>query len=410
MTESSERAGIGEEFPTEWSEYRDPETGRQTTQLTNCRGNCWALYYFIPSITADGRHLIFHGERSGWVQLYRMELETGRMVQLTDGHTQDSGWPMWCEWHLRGIYTHLSALNRATNEVWYFQDNEIRATHVETIANRLVAALPPGRIAMGQTDFSPDGSLFAFIHADREAYVAAMRRREALSNMGLWSWGADHEPLRKAMGKVVLATINTVTGEYRQVAERDFHFHHVLFADNETLLVNHPEGHNGMWIVKRDGTGIRELRPPEAPGAHNAALCHQVITRNGIYYEANNYDENAMCLGRYDMGRDQFSEIPLSGLGYCHTGFDPAGQFLFIESAGETHRLLSVHHPHDPARMRLNCIRTLSTPVRAGQRFHAHPFLTPDRNGMIFTDISEKGSGQIFRVDVSDLVNLPEYW
>jgi len=412
MTESSEHAGIGEEFPAEWREFRDPETGRQLTQLTTGRGNSWPLYYFTPSITADQRYLIFHSERSGWVQLYRLDMETGRIVQLTDGHTEDSGWPMWCEWRLRGIYTHLSALNRTSNEVWYFQDDEIRATNVRTLANRLVATLPPGRVPIGQNHFSPDGSQFVFIHADREAFTVAMRRREALSNMGQWNWNIDHEPMRKTMGRIVLATIDTRTGEYRPVVETGFHFHHVLFVDDDTLLINHPEGHNGMWTVKRDGTGMRELRPPDAPGAHNAALCHQVITRNGIFYEANGGEngEWIMYLGRYDIATDQFSEIPLRGLGYCHTGFDPEGKFLFIESAGETHRLLSVHHPHDPTRLRLNCIRKLSNLPRFGQRFHSHPFLTPDRNSMIFTDIAENGFGQIYRADVSDLVNLQEYW
>jgi hypothetical protein len=295
--------------------------------------------------------------------------------------------------------------------VWYFQDDEIRAANVASVANRRVAKLPPGRVPIGQTDFSPDGSLFAFIHADGEAYGSAIRRREALSNMGQNAW-ENHEALRTSMGRIVLATIDTRTGEYRSVIETDFHFHHVMWIDNDTLLVNHPRGYNGMWIVKRDGSGVRELRPADAPGAHGARICHQVITRNGIYYEANGWEngEASLYLGRYDPATDRFSEVPLRGLGYCHTGFDPAGKFLFLESAGQTHRLLSVHHPHDPAGPRVDCIRKLSNEPRTGQRFHAHPFLSPDRNWMVFTDIADNGFGQIFRVDVSDMVNLAEYW
>jgi hypothetical protein len=117
-----------------------------------------------------------------------------------------------------------------------------------------------------------------------------------------------------------------------------------------------------------------------------------------------------MYLGRYDLATDHFSEIPLRKLGYSHTGYDHEGKFLFIESAAEPHRILSVHFPHDPKRMRLNCIRRLAPATRFGQRFHAHPFLTTDRNGIIFTDIADNEFGQIFRVDVADLVNLPEYW
>jgi hypothetical protein len=229
--------------------------------------------------------------------------------------------------------------------------------------------------------------------------------------MNQWTL-ADHDFMRSDMGIIALDTIDTRTGQRERVIENNFHFHHVLFLNNDTLLINHPKRGNGMWMVKRDGTGVRELRPASAPNAHNAAICHQVITANGIYYEANGRDgdEAKMYLGRYDPATDTFAEIPLPGLGYCHTGFDPAGRFLFIESAGKSHQLLSVHHPHDAARRRLNLIRKLSDESRSGQRFHAHPFLTPDRNSMIFTDIADNGFGQIFRADVADLVNLREYW
>ena len=83
--------GIGERFPAEWETIHDDETGRTVQQLTTARANSYPLYYFIPSHTPDGRMLVFHSERSGWVQLYAMDLQSGEIVQLTDGHTQDSG-------------------------------------------------------------------------------------------------------------------------------------------------------------------------------------------------------------------------------------------------------------------------------------------------------------------------------
>lgn len=127
---------IGRDYPPELHRFRDPKTGRHIEQLTSGRSNSYPLYYFTPSITADGRYLVFHGERTGWVQLFRLDLQTGQIVQLTDARTMDSGWAMWCQWRLRGVYVHLSALNRITEEVWYFQDQEVRATHLRTLTNR----------------------------------------------------------------------------------------------------------------------------------------------------------------------------------------------------------------------------------------------------------------------------------
>ncbi len=141
---------IGDITPAEWAEETDPVTGRKVTRLTDGRSNSYALYYFVPSVTPDGRYLVFHSERSSEVQLYRLDMATGEIGQLTDGHTKDSGWAIWCEWHVDGIYNHLSAIHPVNGEVWYFVDDEIRATDVASFANRLVGRLPAGRMPIGQ--------------------------------------------------------------------------------------------------------------------------------------------------------------------------------------------------------------------------------------------------------------------
>ena len=87
---------IGTITAPEWRAESDPDTGRKVTRLTDGRSNSFALYYFTPSVTPDGRHLVFHSERSGEVQLYRLDLKTGEIGQLTNGHTRDAGWAIWC--------------------------------------------------------------------------------------------------------------------------------------------------------------------------------------------------------------------------------------------------------------------------------------------------------------------------
>ena len=113
---------IGDITPTEWR--TETVEGRRLTRLTDGRSNSYPLYYFVPSVTPDGRYFVFHSERSGEVQLYRLDLGSGEIGQLTDGHTRDAGWAIWCEWHLDGVYTHLSAINPQTGELFYFQGGE----------------------------------------------------------------------------------------------------------------------------------------------------------------------------------------------------------------------------------------------------------------------------------------------
>ena len=76
---------IGDITPAEWSNEIDPATGRKLRGLTQASYCAAFLYYFIPSVTPDGRYLVFHSERSGEVQLYRLDLTTGDIGQLTDG-------------------------------------------------------------------------------------------------------------------------------------------------------------------------------------------------------------------------------------------------------------------------------------------------------------------------------------
>lgn len=398
---------IGEITPSEWSTERDPETGRALTRLTDGSSNSYALYYFVPSVTPDGRFLVFHSERSGEVQLYRLDLATGAIGQLTDGHTRDAGWAVWCEWHLDGIYNHLSAINPVSGEVWYFQDDELRATNVASFANRLVRKLPSGSMPIGQSAFSPDGNWFAYIRADEAMFRASLTAREAKTRAGQFRWTPDHQDWRNAL-PTTLALVDTRTGDEREVTTTGYHFHHVLFVDNDTLLINHPRNVAGMWLINRDGSARRHVRPETAPGAHGAMVNHQVITARGVAYEAVAYHSDGSrdtWLGLYDPRRNRFSERLLPTDGYVHVGFDPAGRFDFVENSGKAHTILTAHAgTNTDMPLVTKVLRTLSSPDHDDQRHHAHPFLAAERQRLYFTDWSASGHAQVCALDVSDLV------
>ncbi len=400
---SAAEGAIGARLPPEWKTFRDPDTGRTVRQLTSAKANSYPLYYFIQSITSDNRYLVFHSERSGWVQLYRLDLTDGAITQLTDGRTRDSGWANWCEWHLRGVYNHLSSINDVTREVYYFQDDEIRATHLDTLANRLVRRMPD-RVPIGQSACSPDGRYFAFIHAGRRNYTEVMSDVEALRHMRLGR-SIDWRNLIPS----TIGIIETATGQYRDVAALDFHVHHVTFADNRRLVVNHVQNGNGMWIVNLDGSGRRPLRPTDDHGWP----IHQVVTRRGIYYEAVDSAGRSGVknwFGRYDLETDRFEEIPMPALdGYVHTGWDPDGRFLFFENHGKTHELLSLHFPRIPEKRAFRKLRSLAPYPAPGQRYHAHPFLSPDRKWLVYTEVLD-GHSQVCALDVRDIVDRDEYW
>jgi hypothetical protein len=289
--------------------------------------------------------------------------------------------------------------------VYYFQDEEVRCTHLDTLVNRAVHRMP-GRIPIGQSSFSPDGRHYAFIHADRRNFVEVMSDLEALRNMRPQKT-FDFRPRIPA----TIGLIETETGKYRHIVELDFHVHHVIFADNQRVLVNHIRDGHGMWIIGIDGSGMRTLRPPDEHGS----IVHQVVTKAGIFYEA--VGDRAAggtrknWFGRYDLAADTFDEVLLPEIdGYVHTGLDSAGRFLFFEEHGRKHRLFSLHHPRRAAGRQLKALREMALyPAPGGQRYHAHPFLSPDRKWLFYTEVID-GHSQVCAIDVQDLVDLDEYW
>lgn len=385
---------IGDSLAPEWRTYADPQTGRRIRQYTAAPANSYPLYYYVPSITDDGGVLVFHSERTGWVQLYRMDLASGEIRQLTDGRTRDGGWAVWCEYHLRGVFNHLSALNTTRREVYYFDADAVYRAALDTCESTKIYAIP-GRIPIGQSAFSPDGRRFAFVHADSAQFRRSLADREALLNMGR---SFDHEAWRRAI-PCTITVLDTETGDHVSSVEVGHHVHHILFIDDGTLLCCHTTDGDGMWSMPIDGGPARQLRPADRHGR----ICHFVVTAGGILYDANTTDPHEVRIGRYDHRSDAWREWLLPArIGYVHVGNDPGGRLLSVECESATAHHISTVEAGADGRATLRLLRTLA-PIPPGQRHHAHPFLSPDRRELFYTELVD-GYSQICSIDVADLV------
>jgi len=84
---------IGQTWPSEMREFKDEKTGRTIRQLTTT-GNNVHLYFTENSFDVDRNEIIFRSDRGSGIdkapdawpeyQLFRMDLSTGVMTQLTD--------------------------------------------------------------------------------------------------------------------------------------------------------------------------------------------------------------------------------------------------------------------------------------------------------------------------------------
>ncbi len=382
---------LSEHFPR----LKAPDTGRTAVQLTSGDAFCYPLYYFIPTFTKDAKYLIYHRAEAGQVQLHRLELATGRSVQLTHGDTPVTRWKNWCVESGRGVLDHRSVLNVARGEVIYFTGplgNQARVVDVRTLEDRPLFTLADDREAVGQNCTTPDGQWLVYIDSPR----GSMYRR----------------PVEGA--RVVAYHFDTA--ERRVLCEIDCHIHHVLAYDNYHFVFCHPPNGMGMMMTDLDGGGWEYLRAGD-PGVPVAAgddqtgghVCHFIPTRRGLCYEviARRNPNEGPRSGLYDpLSRRRFEFALPPDLGYVHTGWDPEGRLWFYECSGKTHRMIALTGLDEQGPQSQPLTGDWPT-YGGGQKSHFHPQITPDRKWILFTGGDPKTkTNHLFLLDASDLKPL----
>ena len=366
---------LSDKFPR----VKAPGTGRLAVQLTTGGEANYPLYYFIPSISRDGKYFVHHRYENKMVQLWRLNLQTAELVQLTHATGTNTDWHPWSsERGLGGIMDYRSTLDVARNLVIYFDRNQARGVDLETLKDEPLFALPPDREAIGQSTTTPNGEWFVYIDAPAGAQ--------------------NPQPCQGAK----LMAFNLDTHEQKILFTIDNAIHHVLTYDATHFIVNHPPRHNG--IIWTDFTSGRwsELREGDA-GAQGHS-CHQLPTMQGISYEVFGAGPCAIS-GLYDpFTRRRFEFCLPPQFAYTHTGWDRACRLWFWETTGKAGHSLWYLEKMDRVTGGVFKPLTGNWPVGAsGQRGHFHPQLTPDRRWIQMTGGDEQKRAQIFLLDASDL-------
>jgi oligogalacturonide lyase len=74
----------GREWPPEWRESKDPETGVRVRQLTDYKGHSHHVYFTNNGWYDGGRKLLFGSDRDNRTNLFSIDLDSGAIRQLTD--------------------------------------------------------------------------------------------------------------------------------------------------------------------------------------------------------------------------------------------------------------------------------------------------------------------------------------
>jgi len=220
----------GRDWGVERECYPDPVTGVQICEMAT-NGIAQNLYFHFPNVTADNRYLIFDSDRTGKFQVFRADLETGRIVQLTDvpGGVEARG-------QAHGVCPHRSDPRRV---FYVVPAGEVFVVNVETAASRRIGVIPPphfGRFL--QPTLSHDGRALTF-GLQRDA--------------GTWEIGM----------------MDLETGACRVVLRQGFNVSHIQHSPTDPLIfyVWETGGYapQRTWVVNPDGTGNHPFyfRPPK---------------------------------------------------------------------------------------------------------------------------------------------------
>ncbi|MHB0954925.1 MAG: hypothetical protein ACYC0X_00960 [Pirellulaceae bacterium] len=352
-----------------------PETGRLAVQLTRGAASCYPLYYFIPSLTSDGRFLVYHKSAAGELQLHRLDLQTAESVQLTHATCTDTQWRPWCVDSGRGVLDHRSVLNVPRGLVIYFNGNDVHAVNVETLEDRMLFQIPDDREAYGQNCCTPDGNWFVYIHVPRGS-----------------TWG------QPCQGAAVVAC-HLDTGQQRTLCQIDSAVFHVTAYDNEHFVVTHPANEPGMMLTDMMSGRCEWLRD----------CIHCPCTQRGIVYE----NPKTRRLGLLDPLSRRWFEFPMpTQFQYIHTGSDPAGRIFLYENSTDwdrfdVHDMYVLTHldRHQGNHRWRRLIGTWPTFV-GGQKAHFHPQITGDRRWILFTGGDRQSETcHIFLLDIADLAD-----
>jgi hypothetical protein len=374
---------------------KDPITNREIIQLTSGKEFAYPLYYFIPSITNDSKYLVYHKSFKNDVQLFCLNLLTAEDRQITFCKGENPRWFPWCTEEGTGVQSHKSVLNTYTNDVIYFNNNEVRKVSLDTLEDSLLFELEDDRRFEGQNCISEDGNWFVFIHHNRKNY------KEVYPNLD------PKKIMRHKAKNAILEAYNFRTKERRKLIHINSPIHHVIPYKENQFVFCHPTTEDGMLLTDINGGWYTHLRTMDT---NENSVCHYLSTERGLMYEVLG---KTCCAGLYNTENNKKMEIPLpSDFGYTHTGCDIKGDIWFFENQNpapwekdrgdkNVHEILFISDINGPVYKQL---LSHHLTYGIGQISHFHPRLTPDRKHIIYTcgDKTNK-TNQIFLLDISDL-------
>ncbi|RLF15149.1 MAG: hypothetical protein DRJ66_04830 [Thermoprotei archaeon] len=279
--------------------FKDEVTGTEVIRLTDNIGDTIHPYFTQPLFSSDGETILVVSNRTGWWQLYRLDIPDAEMQQLTED---------------ADIKPQCPCLDGKKMIAYYWDGRYLKSVDLETLEVDMIYVTPQG-FKPGILSLSSDGRYLAFAYTEKvslstlkgRAYsgflehmflrprsvvmVIDLKRGEAIPAWGENAWISHvnicptnpdivlfcHEGPWHLVQRMWVVRVSThevwPLVKQRRYVER---VGHEFFMPNGTVVAQYgrrstPSSNDWVYydlFVKPDGSGLRMYKYPWLPPAH----------------------------------------------------------------------------------------------------------------------------------------------
>ena len=399
----------GRRWAPETRTYTDSVTGADVTRVTSSRAHDHHCYFTRSGWYDGGDRLLFASDRSGAPDLYSLDVDRGRITQLTDlpSPAGDRGF--------RGYsfpfqFTSLNPDRGRRGEAYFWHGDALLALDLDTLSLRTLYE-KPGDYLSNMTHYTADGEAVCTIVFEdvrsgipRDVGWTPMQRK-----------GSGYETFwRSAPRSKVLEIPVDGRSEASVLHEEDRWLAHLNASPTRPELLTFcqygpwTEIDHRAWGLDRESGEVWKIRPEAPDGTPSPPTMHEYWLADGE------------TLGYY--GRDGDGD-PIYGT----IRYDNADQ-VEIPVHGETGKTLPHFHSHTEGRVvsdgngDVPCLHLWEGESTADlgeprllarhdcsshtQVSHVHPRFGPDDSTVVYTS-DRSGYANVYLVDVPPLGSLP---
>lgn len=398
MIEREETDMVGTKYASEKRIFTDPKSGAQITQLTN-QGINYHFYFTENSFDLDGKTIYFLSNRgheeTEICNLFKMDLESGEMEQLTDDP--------------KGIEVGRITKTPDGEYVAYVTENNIRLYHTRTRENKLIYEEKEHKLLQNPS-FSCDKQWIGF---NRNEDV------DALPDGGPNYAGFKEKMFATKDGRVSMIRLDG--SEFHDVF-RDTHWlSHFQFSPDDPEIAMFC--HEGPWNYVQQRIWLIHVKTgdfwPCFRQNEDDCVGHEFWSQKGdiIFDNRRGGHDGTISNSKEQVYASQnvSTETPYFGFAhkdgnvyrkidmpfYCNHYFANGDMSLFVGDAVEDILLIK---PEEDGNAKMKVLANHNTTWHY-QRSHCHPTFSWDGKKLLYAADTDEWHDNLFLVDVPETID-----